>query len=347
MSKPIVSEMSGTPSREPAVAVRWVLASLSLSMVQASLGTSIANVGLPTLAQAFNASFQYVQWVVLAYLLAVTTLIVSVGRLGDIVGRRRLLLAGIALFLAASVLCGFAPTLPVLIAARVVQGLGAAVMMAPLVRLAMFRDPVLSAGLVMSAVVSAVMMTTLVIGPFYLSRGLLLGAAKVGLVMSFGPFISALTGVPAGQVADRFGPQRMTFLGLGGVAVGCLMLSLAPAAFGVYGYILPIVVTTVGYAVFQTANNTTVMADVRPEQRGVVSGMLSLSRNLGLITGASVMGAVFALAAGVTDMAMARPESVSAGMRVTFAVSAGFVVVVLGVVRGIYAGRRLETGAVR
>jgi MFS family permease len=58
------------------------LATLSLSMLLSSLGTSSANVALPTLAQAFNASFQQVQWVVLAYLLAITTLIVSVGRLG-------------------------------------------------------------------------------------------------------------------------------------------------------------------------------------------------------------------------------------------------------------------------
>src|SRR4051812_37537247 len=99
-------------------------------MLLSSLGTSIANVGLPTFAQAFSASFQDVQWVVLAYLLASTTLIVSVGRLGDIAGRRRLLLSGIVLFTSASVLCGVAPTLGLLIAARAVQGLGAAVMMA-------------------------------------------------------------------------------------------------------------------------------------------------------------------------------------------------------------------------
>ena len=54
---------------------RWAIASLSLSMLLASLGTSIANVSLPTLAQVFNASFHEVQWVVLAYLLAITTLI--------------------------------------------------------------------------------------------------------------------------------------------------------------------------------------------------------------------------------------------------------------------------------
>jgi MFS family permease len=117
-------------SAEQAPSVPWALASLSLSMLLSSLGTSIANVALPTLAQAFNASFQEVQWIVLAYLLAITTLIVSVGRLGDITGRRRLLLAGIFLFTVASVLCGVAPKLWLLIAARAAQGFGAAIMMA-------------------------------------------------------------------------------------------------------------------------------------------------------------------------------------------------------------------------
>ncbi|MGH6884094.1 MAG: MFS transporter, partial [Hypericibacter sp.] len=109
-------------STERTSSARWALASLSLSMLLSSLGTSIANVGLPTLAQAFDASFQQVQWIVLAYLLAITTLIVSVGRLGDIAGRRRLLLAGIALYTAASALCGVAPSLWLLIGARAAQG---------------------------------------------------------------------------------------------------------------------------------------------------------------------------------------------------------------------------------
>src|ERR1700730_8932323 len=117
MLKRVITERgkveAGTIERTPSV--RWALASLSLSMLLSSLGTSIANVGLPTLAQAFNASFQQVQWIVLAYLLAITTLIVSVGRLGDAPGRRRLLLAGIFLFTGASVLCGVAPTLGLLI----------------------------------------------------------------------------------------------------------------------------------------------------------------------------------------------------------------------------------------
>ncbi len=132
MSKPIIAEagdaVAGRSEAKPSV--RWALAGLALSMLLSSLGTSIANVALPALAQAFNASFQQVQWIVLAYLLAITTLIVGAGRLGDITGRRRLLLAGIFLFTTASVLCGVAPTLWLLIAARAAQGVGAAVMMA-------------------------------------------------------------------------------------------------------------------------------------------------------------------------------------------------------------------------
>jgi MFS family permease len=98
MLKAIVARdeaVAGSAERTPSA--RWALASLSLSMLLSSLGTSIANVGLPTLARAFNASFQEVQWIVLAYLLAITIVIVSVGRLGDIIGRRRLLLAGMFL----------------------------------------------------------------------------------------------------------------------------------------------------------------------------------------------------------------------------------------------------------
>jgi len=438
-------------------------------MLLPALGTSIANVALPTLAEAFAASFQQVQWVVLAYLLATTTLIVSVGRLGDITGRRRLLMAGIFLFTAASGLCGVASGLWLLIAARAAQGLGAAVMMAltmafvgeavpksrtgsamgvlgtmsavgtalgpslggvliasfgwqaiffvnvplgvlalvlaqrylpadrraskadqtsfdnvgtlllaltlaayalavtigrgsfglvnmallaaaalgvglfvlaeataasPLIRLTRLRDPVLSASLAMSALVSTVMMATLVVGPFYLDGALGLDTALVGIVMSVGPVIAALTGVPAGRIVDRFGAQRMTVSGLAGMAVGCSALCMAPATLGIAGYVIPIVIITANYALFQAANNTAVMADVSPGQRGVISGMLNLSRNLGLITGASVMGAVFALASRAGDFTTARPEAVAVGMRVTFAVAAALVVVALVIALG-------------
>ena len=162
--------------------------------------------------------------------------------------------------------------------------------------------------------------------------------------MSVGPLVAALTGVPAGRIVDRLGAQRMTLAGLGGIAAGSFVLSVMPARFGIAGYIAPIVVITAGYALFQAANNTAVMTDIRPDQRGVVSGMLSLSRNLGLITGASVMGAVFALASATIDITTARPEAVATGMRVTFAAAAILIVVAIAIAFG---GRALSRRAVR
>jgi MFS family permease len=375
-------------------------------MLMPSLDTSIANAGLPTLAGAFSASFQQVQWIVLTYLIAITTMIAVAGRLGDIIGRRRLMLAGIALFTVASLLCGVAPTLGLLLVARSAQGLGAAVLMAlavafvgdtvpkdragrvmgllgtmsaigttlgpslggllmagagwgaiflvnapvgalafllayrhlpadqpaaktPLLQLTLFRDGALRAGLVMSVLVSAVMMATLVVGPFYLVHGLGLAVVSVGFTLSAGPLVSALTGVPAGRFVDRFGAPRMTQIGLSAVAVGAFAVSMSPARFGVPGYIAPLLIMTSGYAVFQAANNTAIMAGIDSGQRGAVAGLLGLSRHLGLITGASAMGAVFAFGVAAPDITTAPPSAIAAGMRLTFVVAALVILVAL------------------
>ena len=175
------------------------------------------------------------------------------------------------------------------------------------------------------------MMATLVVGPFYLSRALMLDAALVGLVMSIGPIISALSGVLAGRSVDRWGAPLMVSAGLIAMAAGSVALSVLPAMFGIAGYIAAIAVLTPGYALFQAANNTTVMMDVRPDQRGVMSGLLNLSRNLGLITGASLMGAVFAFASAATDITTASPEAVAAGMRITFAVAGVLIIMALAI----------------
>lgn len=462
------SSATGVTRVNPAPAERWTLASLSFPMLLSSVGTSSANVALPTLVKAFGASFQAVQWVVLAYLLAVTAMIVSVGRLGDMMGKRRLMLGGLMLFATASACCGVAPSLGWLVAARAVQGLGGAIMMAlslalvsesvpkarvggamgllgtmsaigtalgpsvggilvasvgwraiflanvplgllacfmvwrhlpaeqvaraeasgrfdvtgtvvlvatlvayslamtlgrghftatnvvlfaaasvgvcaflavesnapsPLLRIAMFRDAALRGGLGMSTLVSTVMMATLVVGPFYLSGALSLDAARVGLVLSTGPVVTALTGVPAGQLTDRFGAERVTMLGLVGLSIGLVLLATLPTSLGAAGYVISIICVTIGYALFQTANNTAVMTNVSPLQRGVVSALLSLSRNLGLITGASALGALFAFASAGVEATLPRPEAVAHGMRMTFAASALLVLLAIAIGR--------------
>lgn len=436
-----------------------VLTGLSLAILLSQLGTNIINVALPTLVTSFETSFGAVQWVVVSYLLVVTALIVGVGRFGDQLGKKRLYLWGLAIFMAASVLCALSSNLPLLVAGRAVQGLGGAIIMAlsfafvsevfpkertgfamgvlstmvsfgialgpslgslalaafgwqamfwlnlpfgilawllvsrylpntvdapkpsvstarfdwlgtillaatlgayslamifsgtrgvgdtlvvqliigtiagvvlflgvqvkakaPLLRLSMFRNLLLSTSMAMSVLVYAVMMATLVLGPFFLSKAVGLDTRAVGLVMTLGPLAAALMGVPAGFVADRIGARLAMVMGLALFALGTFTMSWVTVASGVPVYIVAILLISVGLAFFQTPNNTAVMADAKPEQRGLVSGLLALARNLGLITGASLMGAIFAHAVG--DTSAATPETIAAGMRFAFQIAA-------------------------
>ena len=108
---------------------RLAVLTLAISMMLASLGTSIANVALPTLSIELSVPFQSVQWVVTSYLVALTLSVVVVGHLGDRFGLKQMLLCGLGLFSVASLLCGIAPSLWLLLAARALQGFAAAFLM--------------------------------------------------------------------------------------------------------------------------------------------------------------------------------------------------------------------------
>jgi MFS family permease len=199
----------------------------------------------------------------------------------------------------------------------------------PLVRLETFRSHRLTSGLAMSVIVSTVTMTTLVVGPFYLARALGLDAARTGLVIAAGPLAAAATGFPAGRLVDRLGAALMRLLGLIPMGIGCLLLATLSESLGVAGYVLPLVALTIGDSMFQTANMTAVLASVPAEQRGVTSGLLNLSRNLGLVTGASLMGAVFARASSAGDVTSAAPGAIAHGTRITFSVAAVGIVIAI------------------
>ena len=444
---------------------RGAMLALALATLLSSLGVSMANVALPVFSDQFSAPFASVQWVVVAYLLASTTLVVGAGRLGDLMGRARLLQSGIALFTVASALCALAPSLPVLIAARVLQGAGGAAMMAmamalvqsvvarertgramglmgtmsalgtalgpsvggfilgvagwralfglvlplglitlavvrrslratdrpgtdadttfdggglallalglaayalamtvggrfgsggvplllgtaicavvlfgwhekrtlvPLIPSDAVRQPLLAVRLSTNVLVGSVMMATLVVGPFYLARVLGLDPAGVGLVLASGPVFSMLSGVPAGRMVDRFGAVAGIRIGLIAIAVGVFALSALPGLMGLLGYIAAVAVLTPGYQLFLAANNTAVMADVAPDRRGVVSGLLNLSRNLGLITGASLIGTIFAMATGTATVADAPADAIAYGQALTFRICGLIALAALG-----------------
>ncbi len=441
---------------------RAALAGLSLAMLMPSLATSSANAALPELSHAFSASFQAAQWIVLSYLLTVTALLMAAGRLGDMLGRRQVLLAGMIIFAGGSFASGIAPGLELLIAARIVQGSGAAIMMAltlafvadvvpksqigsamgllgtmsavgttlgpavggmliawaggraiflvnvplalfacliafrtlpadpppsagafksfdfagtcalalaltafalamtigrgqfgllnlamlaaaltagatfiaiearapaPLVRLS---NPSLIANLAAGSTVSAVMMATLIVGPFYLTGGLQLDLASTGLVLAAGPLVAALAGVPSGRVVDRFGTGRATIAGLALIAAGAASLSILSLASGVAGYVASILAMTAGYGLFQTANNSATIKMAVAEERGAISGMLGLSRNLGLVAGASAMGAVFTWGSrGIIHLGATESDATVSGLHATFTVALGLILATL------------------
>lgn len=440
------------------------LTALAGATLLASLGISIVTVALPALAREFSAPVSGVQGVVLAYLVSVTVAITLVGKLGDIIGHRRMLMAGLILFAGASLLCAAAPTLGMLIAGRAVQGVGGAVLLAlplsiardivpkdrlgsamgliatvsaigtalgpslggvliadlgwraafillagvavctgavaawtlpvtaarplhaaksldwigaaalaatlvfyalatlggkggvamdagllltlavvslvlfifiesrvasPLVPMALLRDPVTRLSLIMNLLISTVMMSTLVIGPFFLAFGLGLNEAATGLVMALGPLSAAISGVPAGRMTDRFGTRKTLLFGLAQTTAGLVCLAYAPRLFGVAGYAVALMLLTPGFQLFLAANNTAVMAAAPDSQRGMLSGLLGLSRNLGFMTGASVMSGLFANIIGPQGVAGATPNNVAQAFTTTFLGAAGLSAVAL------------------
>ncbi|MCG3266266.1 MFS transporter [Yoonia sp. I 8.24] len=422
----------------------------SFSIILASLGTSAAAVTLPELPGEFQGVSLDTTFVVSAYILATTALIVPVGRAGDLFGKRTVLIVGLSLFILGAFLAFHAPTLPILVASRFIQGAGAAAMMAmplaqvrdvvtsnqigrwmgamgtmsaigtasgpalggaiiagfgwravyllqipaavialglclfyvtdnkrtdtrakidvagagalavfiasftvfisdlasgfgaltavflavaiiavagfwviehrttvPILPLELLRSPRLRLSLAMNAIVSLVMMGILVVGPFFLTGGLGLTTAQMGLAMSVGPIASALSGIPAGRLTERIGSGRAVIVG--GLAVTMATAGMAglPYVFGVGGFIAAFMLLSPSYQVFLAALNTSVMEGAPNKDRGVTSGILNLSRNFGFILGASAISGVFwsLVNFGTGD----ETEAVSLAMAGTFA----------------------------
>jgi MFS family permease len=441
-----------------------VLITLAMATLTASMGISVASVLLPTLTHNFSATVSDVQWVVLVYLMSVTMMIVSAGQLGDLFGHRRVLVSGLLVFVAASLLSAMATSLAQLIAGRALQGLGGAILIAlpmsiardmvptkqlgtamgilgttsavgtalgpslggillfwsdwrmafwllagfagialalsitslpraseqktasfrqmdfpgtfvlaialaayalatsggasgiptspgllivialititlfviietrtssPLVPMTLLQDRRTGLAFLMNLLVGTVMMSTLVVGPFYLAFSMGLNEALVGLVMAVGPVVAALSGIPAGQLTDRLGAKRVMLIGLVQTISGLLCLAFLPRYFGVGGYVIALILLTPAFQLFLAANNTAVLVDASKEQRGRISGLLGLSRNLGLMTGASAMPALFVVFLGTGDVSRAGITKIADAFSMTFAIAAALALITL------------------
>ncbi len=184
----------GLPEGERGLAISAILMAVALS----SLDTSIVNTALPTVARDLGASAPSAVWIVTAYQLAVVATILPFATLGDSIGHRRVYTGGLALFTVASLLCGLAWSLPTLVVARVLQGLGGAAIMSVNAALVRFIYPARMLG-----------------------RGVGLNALSVGLAFTAGPTVASvilsittwpwlfLINVPVGIVAFLLGNRTL------------------------------------------------------------------------------------------------------------------------------------------
>src|SRR6266446_1818981 len=111
---------------------KWaVLAIVAIGVFMATLDSSIVNISLPTIARFFGVPLSGpVEWVIIAYLVVTASVLLTAGRLADTLGRKPIWVTGLLIFITGSAICGAAPSLAILIAARGLQGLGGALIMA-------------------------------------------------------------------------------------------------------------------------------------------------------------------------------------------------------------------------
>jgi EmrB/QacA subfamily drug resistance transporter len=167
----------------------YVVGTVCIGAFMGQLDASIVTLALPRLGRELHASVGAVEWVALTYLLVLVATVATVGRLADAVGRKLLYVYGFAVFTAGSLLCGLAPTLPVLIAARVVQAVGAAMLQANSVALITEAMPpgLLGRGIGVQGTAQAL--------------GLALGPAVGGVLLALGGWrLIFLVNLPAGAV---------------------------------------------------------------------------------------------------------------------------------------------------
>ena len=224
--------------RDPATAARgrWLMLIVLLAgQFMALLDVTIVNVAMPTIGRTLHASGAELQLVVAGYTVSYAMMLITGARLGDLYGRRRVFLAGVAIFTLASLACGIAPGIGVLIGARFVQGAGAAAMMPQIISVIQVRfegaararalsayTAVLSSGAVAGQVVGGLLVTANLFGQTW--RPVFLVNVPIGLAV--------LALVP--RVVPRDEPNRDRQLDLAGlaIAVPAVFLVVLPLMLG-------------------------------------------------------------------------------------------------------------------
>jgi EmrB/QacA subfamily drug resistance transporter len=447
--------MSAPPAPAPPPGVdyerRWfVLVAVGIGIFLSTVDGSIVNLALPTLEEEFDVTFGAVQWVVLAYLLTLATLVLAIGRLGDMVGKKRIYTAGFSVFTVASLLCGLAPSLTWLVVFRIIQAVGASMLQAlglaitteafpasergralgingavvslgiitgptlggliidslswnwiffvnlpvgivgtlaairfvpnvparpgqrfdfvgagtffvtllgvlvgmtmaqdrgfadptvlaliavglvflaafvliersvdePMLDLSLFRNRLLSVNLFTGWTVFVGISGLLILLPFYLENVLGYPPRTVGLIVAAVPVSLIFVSPASGVISDRIGPRPVTVAGLAVLVVAYLFVSLVGMDAPIALFVIALLPIGVGTGIFQSPNNSAVLGSVPHHRLGVTSGMLTITRITGQITGIAVLGTIWAMRvsaiSGVGGDATAAPPAAQA-----------------------------------
>jgi len=414
------------PSLEKWAAFLTVSAGIFMSTIDGS----ILNVALPTIMDDLSAPLPAIQWVVMAYLLIIVTLLMSFGRLADIKGLMAINTLGLSLFTGGSLLCALSPNVGSLILFRGIQGLGASMVMAcgpavltkvfpasdlgramgligtvvgvgltsgpgigglilsyyswrvifyinvplglaslllsrrfiprkpvdtveptfdfmgallmalalagfllavslggrwgwndpktlasfgvalifcplfilwelrissPVVDLSLFAVRVLRMGLSAAVCLFISNFISFFLMPFYLTKVLGRAVDRVGLLLMVAPLTSMVISPISGWVSDKVGARLLTTAGMMVTSVGLLLASRFSDLTGDYQVALCMVAMGMGAALFQPPNTSSIMRAVPSRRLGVASGLVAAARNLGMVTGISLAGALFSL----------------------------------------------------
>lgn len=231
------------------IASKWIVFSIvATGTFMATLDSSIVNVALPSLGREFVAGVDELKWVVTAYLLAISGTLPSFGRLGDIVGRSRIYAMGFVTFVLGSALCGLAPSLGFLVGARVVQALGASMLMSNGMAIVVSTFPPTERGRVLGLTGSAVSAGSLT-GPTI--GGILVGT--VGWRWIF--FVNLPIGLAAYFIGKKLLPaferrdEKFDFVGGALFAGGVTALLLGLSFANDLGFGSPVILALIASAV--------------------------------------------------------------------------------------------------
>ncbi|HEY3373915.1 MAG TPA: MFS transporter [Candidatus Aquicultor sp.] len=404
----------------------FVLATVFIGTFMAPLDSSIVNIAMPTLSKFFSVDITTIGWVATAYLLATSSLLLTAGRLGDMIGHKRIYIAGFVTFTTASALCGLAGDIQQLIAFRVIQALGATCLMStapailtdafppkdrgkalgmigvavsigltvgpflggiilsnfgwrwifyvnvpigivavtvaslilreskpstskrfdymgagtafaallslllalsmgdrwgwsstttialyvtailfsvlfimvekreedPMLDLSLFKLRLFSAANVSAFINYAAMFVVTFLIPFYLIYVLKETPQKAGTIMTAIPLTIAIVAPISGALSDRIGSRLLSSLGLGVTMLALIGLSQTSVAMGVMPIAVLLGVLGFGSGLFQTPNSSAIMGSVPKNRLGIASGMQGTMRNVGMVLGIALAGAI-------------------------------------------------------